>query len=113
MQMFENTINNLKKDHQATVKSYEEKIERKSKAFYFMLIIGHEKNLQMNNLEFLKKKIDNNRNIIRDLEIKMDNIRNQTKDQKNLFMEKEMLNKIKYDETEKKLSDYQKKVDLL
>jgi len=119
MQMFENTINTLKKDHLVTVKKYEEKIDRKSNDLLFnicllMIInnnfVGHDKTIQVNNLEFLKKKIDVNRNVIRDLEVKMDNVKNMTEDQKNVFLEKEMLNKIKYDETEKKLSDYQKKV---
>jgi len=40
----------------------------------------------------------------------MENIKGLTEDQKNVFLEKEMLHKIKYNETEKKLSDFQKRV---
>jgi len=63
------------------------------------------------NLAFLKKQIDANRNKIRELEIALDKIKNDTEDQKNIFSEKEMLNQIKYDETEKKYSLLQKKVN--
>ena len=74
------------------------------------LLKGKDRQDQQNNLDFLNKKIEGNRAVMRDLEIKMDNVKSQTEDQKNIFLEREMLNKIKYDETEKKLSDFQRKV---
>jgi len=74
------------------------------------LLKGKDRQDQQNNLDFLNKKIEVNRGVIRDLEIKMDNVKNQTEDQRNIFLEREMLNKIKYDETEKKMSDFQRKV---
>lgn len=49
-------------------------------------------------------------NVIREKEIRVDHLLKDTEEQKNFFLEREMLNKIKYDQLERKYAALQKKV---
>lgn len=97
---YEQTVSRIKNENIQIKENYDKKIEELEK----------ENKKMLERLEDRLNIVKTQRNKIREVELKIEVELKDTEEQKNYFLEKQMLNKIKYDEMEKKYAALQKKM---
>lgn len=75
----------------------------------FINIKEFENNELENECKHLEDRSDTLKNKIRELELRIDLVKKETEEEKNMLMERDLLNKIKFEELESKYSELQKK----
>jgi chromosome segregation ATPase len=97
---YENAISNLKQENKDIAEAYEKKIEE----------IDNENKKTVKKIDDRIDLYNKQKREILENENKIENLLKEIEQQKNTFNERSMINKIKYEELEKKFNDLQKKV---